>query len=246
MDKLLNKILQVFPTHKRILKTANPNVMTNFKCKSIAFTLGLISFGTYDLIASTWTHSESSTVIVVEPTLINDAIHHVGDLYGGGVIFFVDKTGQHGLICSMSEIRDPKSLELFRRQDPRPLTGRKDSAFIINQVFAVDNPDHAKELCDYYSNSNYGTGVFSDWHLPTLDELKTMYKVKDELNKVLENYNKALIDPLAKCYWSSTIANSEDLGDNWQFDFSEGSPVLWVKTNRSIPGRYYVRAIRAF
>jgi hypothetical protein len=170
----------------------------------------------------------------------NDTVKHfMGELFGGGVIFFVDNSGQHGLICSMSDIRDAESIRLFRKQDPKPLTGRSDSAFIMNQVFAVDNPEYAKKLCENYSNSNLGTGVFSDWRLPTRNELEIMYGVKDELNRVLEF-------PLVKCYWSSTRINDEVLGDIWLFDFYYGSSGAWVRTQRPVPGRIYVRAVRAF
>ena len=99
----------------------------------------------------------------------NDTItHYVGEQFGGGVVFFVDKSGIHGLICSMSDIRDPDSYRLYNKQDPRPLKGRSDSAIIINQVFAISNRERAQELCENYKNSNYGTGVFSDWYLPKL------------------------------------------------------------------------------
>jgi hypothetical protein len=30
--------------------------------------------------------------------------HYVGELYGGGVVFYVDQTGDHGLICSMIDL----------------------------------------------------------------------------------------------------------------------------------------------
>jgi hypothetical protein len=179
---------------------------------------------------------------------LNDTLlyHYMGELFGGGVVFYVDSTKRHGYICSISDIRDPASYQLYKRQDPRPLLGRTDSALIINMVFAVDNPKLAKELCAEYTNPNFGTGIFSDWSLPTFDELKLLYQVKDEINKVLENINTTVTDLLDKCYWSSTKIYDEVIGDIWQYDFKEGSPVPWNLNRRSIPGRYYVRAVRAY
>jgi len=172
--------------------------------------------------------------------LQNDTVKHfVGELYGGGIIFFVDNSGQHGLICSMSDIRDEESIRLYRKQDPKPLTGRSDSAFIMNKVFVIDNPEHAKKLCENYSNSNLGTGVCSDWRLPTRNELEIMYGIKDELNRVLEF-------PLVKCYWTSTRINDEVLENIWLFDFYYGSLGAWNRTQRPVPGRIYVRAVRVF
>jgi hypothetical protein len=170
--------------------------MTNFSYKSIAIAMVLNSLGICNLIASTWTQLNSSTLIVQQSSLTKDTIHRVGDLFGGGVIFFVDRTGHHGLICSLSDIVDPKSFQQFSKQDPTKLKGRKDSADLINQVFAVHKVEHAEELCNKYNNSNYGTGVFSDWHLPTLEQLEILFLVKNEVNKALEDFNKAITDPL--------------------------------------------------
>lgn len=179
--------------------------------------------------------------------LQNDTVKHfVGELYGGGIIFFIDNSGQHGLICSISDIRDAESIRLYRKQDPKPLTGRSDSAFLINQVYSVDNPLEADKLCNNYTNSNYGTGIFSDWRLPTSDELEILCIVKDKINEVLENYNRDIIDPLVKCYWSSTKTYDDVLGDIWLFDFYIGSLMAWSSKTPSVPGRYYVRAVRIF
>lgn len=172
--------------------------------------------------------------------------HHIGEFFGGGIIFYVDNSNQHGLICSMSDIRDPASAPLFNRQDSNPLKGRSDSAILINQVFSVDNPDRAQVLCDNYTNSNYGNGIFSDWRLPTCDELEILYKVKNEVNKLLESFNKSVIDPLVKCYWSSTKMYDNIFGDVWLFDFHEGGMAAWAKNRKQLPGKYFVRAVRAF
>ena len=215
--------------------------MTNFSYKSIAIAMVLNSLGICNLIASTWTQLNSSTLIVQQSSLTKDTIHRVGDLFGGGVIFFVDRTGHHGLICSLSDIVDPKSFQQFSKQDPTKLKGRKDSADLINQVFAVHKVEHAEELCNKYNNSNYGTGVFSDWHLHTLEQLEILFLVKNEVNKALEDFNKAITDPLNKKYWSSS-KNYDDLmiGSNWIFDFDIGESGV---TN--LPS-VFVRAVRDF
>lgn len=174
----------------------------------------------------------------------NDTVKHfVGELFGGGVIFYVDKTNKHGLICSMSDIRDPESSSLFKQQDLKLLKGRSDSTVLMYQVFAVDNPDRAITLCNSYTNSNYGTGQFSNWYLPTSEELKIMYNAKDDVNKTLEKCEKSIVDPLIKIYWSSSNIHNDLINNNWLLDFESGS---LVSTNRPVQGRYFVRAIRAY
>jgi hypothetical protein len=53
--------------------------------------------------------------------------HYVGELFGGGVVFSVDESKQHGLICSMSDIRDPVSSRFDLKQDPIPIKNDADT-----------------------------------------------------------------------------------------------------------------------
>jgi hypothetical protein len=55
----------------------------------------------------------------------------VGELFGGGVVFSVDESKQHGLICSMSDIRDPVSSQLDLKQDPIPIKSQPDTKSLI-------------------------------------------------------------------------------------------------------------------
>jgi hypothetical protein len=226
--------------------------MKNHNVKFIAFFLAIILVQTKIMVVANKSSPESCIVINSESRQTYDTIHHVGELFAGGVIFYVDVTGQHGLICSLSDIKDPDSYRLFNRQDPKALKGHPDSTFIINMVFAVDNPEHAQELCDNYTNPNYGTGAFSDWYLPTRDELEILYRVKDQINKVLENYDEVLTDPLAEYrnYWSSTKFYDQlyDVHAICIVPFHGGSFsfLAWDRNSKHPPGQYYVRAVRSF
>lgn len=176
--------------------------------------------------------------------LENDTLFYfVGELFGGGVVFFVDGSKQHGLICSLSDIRNAKSIELYKKQDPKFLKDRPDSSVLMNQVFAVSNPDRANELCDNYTNSDHGTGHFSDWHLPSIDDLKILYSVRNVVNKSLSKYSTKIYDNLDKMYWSSSKITDETQGTNWLFNFDGG---YLVSTFRPVPGTTFVRAIRSF
>ena len=227
-----------------MIKILNPSAMTNLNCKSYVLILALFSIRIFGLNATALTSPEFSPITFIDK-LSNDTIHKVGELFGGGVIFFVDRTGHHGLICSLSDIKDLESIQKYKNQDPTRFKGRKDSAVLVNQVFAVDNPDHAEEMCKYYTNSNFGTGVFSDWYLPSRDELESIYRARDEVYKALKINNKTKFDPLDKIYWSSSKIYDEVLGTNWLMDFDGGSFLAYSRFRRS-PRMYFVRAIRAF
>ena len=168
--------------------------------------------------------------------------HYVGELFGGGVVFSVDESKQHGLICSMSDIRDPVSSRLDLKQDPIPIKNDPDTKALMSKDYAVKNRDRAVDLCDSYSNSNYGTGIFSNWHLPTIDELKTLYNVKNEITKALEKFGNSATDPLIKVYWSSSKMHSEIMDSYYQFNFEDGAIII----SPNLKGKTYVRAVRTF
>lgn len=173
----------------------------------------------------------------------NDSIkHYVGELYGGGVVFAVDESKQHGFICSMSDIRDPVSSRLDLKQDPIPIKNEPDTKALKSKDYAVNNRDRAVYLCDSYSNSNYGTGIFSNWRLMTIDELKILYNVKIEINKALEKFGNSATDPLIKVYWSSSKMQSEIMDSNYQFNFEDGAIII----SPNLTGKTYVRAVRTF
>lgn len=167
------------------------------------------------------------------PIVTKDTIHYVGELFGGGVIFYVDPSMKHGLICSMSDIRDPLSTTPDR-------ISRDAKTVHLDLKQAVKDPDRASEICETYTNSNYGTGQFSDWYLPSIDELKILYNSKNEVNQSLKKYSQKITDYLDKVYWSSSKMTSEIINTNWLLNFDDGG---LMTTNRTIT---CVRAIRKF
>jgi hypothetical protein len=173
----------------------------------------------------------------------NDSIkHYVGELFGGGVVFAVDESKQHGLICSMSDIRDPVSSQFDLKQESMPIKNNPDTKALQSKDYVVNNRDRAVDLCDSYSNSNYGTGTFSNWHLPTIDELKILYNIKNEINKTLEKFGNNVTDPLNKVYWSSSKMQSEIMDSYYQFNFEDGAIII----SPNLTGKIYVRAVRTF
>lgn len=115
----------------------------------------------------------------------------LGLLYQGGIIFYLDASGEHGLIAAQRD------------------QGR------------MSWPDAAKSL-DSLSVQGY-----TDWRLPTKDELQKLYDNK-ELVGGFSNNN----------YWTSTPT-----GDfMWNLKFANG---YWYNNNKNRPD-FAVRAIRKF
>lgn len=130
-----------------------------------------------------------STTVSNNNSSSNNNTLKIGDTYAGGIVFYLDATGKHGLVCTAST------------------------------HFRLDNIS-AKDFCN-----NLVQGGYSDWYLPS----------RDELNLMCLNLKEH--DILSGWYWSST----ESAGRYWVVIFNSGEQILiskHVKNN--------VRAIRAF
>jgi len=158
---------------------------------------------------------------------------YVGQLFGGGIVCYVDHTGHHGLICSL--------VDLTNSIQWNPSTGINNGSFSTWNGLANTNAllpvSPAAQLCASYVNLNYGTGVFDDWYLPALDQVATIYRARYTLNKLIDGVSG--YDVLSNnTYWTSTeITNFMA----WGFSFSYGNSNANTKSNY-----YYLRAIRNF
>jgi hypothetical protein len=90
-------------------------------------------------------------------------------------------------------------------------------------VTAYGIADYAGYNCDNYSNDGY-----SDWYLPSIDEMKELYKARDEIG----NFNDS------GAYWSST---EWDASSAWEIDFNYGQLSSAFKTSER-----RVRPVRSF
>jgi len=167
--------------------------------------------------------------------------HYPGELYQGGVVFWVDQTGSHGLICSMTDLSKAKEWSdvqgtLINETAQSELDGQTNSDAIIAQSIATS----AADLCSAYTNVDYGTGVYSDWYLPAIGELTHLWNNLHQVQKALDDDRNAATTAIAKNnYWSSSEYN---LNLVWSFNFATGDrEYLCLKSNT-----YYVRAVRRF
>ena len=164
---------------------------------------------------------------------------YVGMAYKGGKIAYILQSGDpgfvsgqtHGFIASIDDFNNIRWSESGNTQTAYGTalgTGQSNTAAIMT-IFV--GSAFAAGLCDNYINTDTGTGVYSDWYLPSKDELNKLY------------LNKAAIGGFADApYWSS----SEDTGDAWNVwsqNFSDGIQSCVETFEWS--GRH-VRAVRSF
>jgi hypothetical protein len=149
----------------------------------------------------------------------------IGQEYAGGIIFYLDSTGQHGLVCAPTD-QGRYPWGCYGTSMGTVIgSGNSNTALII---LGCGETNIAAKICDDLILNGY-----SDWYLPDFGELIKMYqqlKVNDIGN--FANYY----------YWSSSESSVIPTlsGMSIHFGNSNGETV-----NKSFSG-VYVRAVRAF
>lgn len=168
--------------------------------------------------------------------------NEIGDFAQGGIVFWVDETGRHGLVCSEEDQSnsmrwDAGSYIYTRARGFGLFTGEKNTLLIIASHATVDDGNtYAARVCNEYKISKDGK-VYNDWYLPSKDELNLLYQNKSMIDiAAIENGGSAFIEDW---YWSSTEGNASGLA--WRQYFGDGSTYDFGKS-----AEYSVRAIRAF
>ncbi|TAL47954.1 MAG: DUF1566 domain-containing protein [Methylovulum sp.] len=164
---------------------------------------------------------------------LEDTVRAIGKNYQGGIIFYLDNTGEHGLIAAQTD----QSTGIQWYNGTHITTGATGTAVgtgLANTskiIKAQGAGFYAAKLC-----AKLVIGAYSDWYLPSLIELKRMY----------QNIGPAAAAPLTNvggfasaAYWSSSEGDSTYA---WEQYFSSGGRQFY--TNKS--GSRRVRAVRAF
>jgi hypothetical protein len=169
---------------------------------------------------------------ITNPYILNTKPHYIGEIYGGGVVFYVYDNNQHGLIAAT---KDQESAIAWYNGTKRYTNTAGDgvNAGVMNTTLIIaiqtnDNPmgNFAAKICADYSVTVSGI-TYGDWYLPSRAELALMYNQKEVIGGFSGDY-----------YWSSTEFSSVTA---WSQNFSTGAQ---FNLSKSLP--YGVRAIRAF
>ena len=156
----------------------------------------------------------------------------IGQSYQGGIIFWLDATGQHGLIAATTD--QSSAMQWYNgtcRYTGTTGDGLYAGAMNTSMIVATQMADNqtgnfAAKVCADYSVTVSGV-TYGDWYLPSKYELNLLYLQKVAVGGFASAY-----------YWSSTEDGS--LGAWWQ-DFGFGAQGLGSKSDT-----HRVRAVRAF
>jgi hypothetical protein len=167
----------------------------------------------------------------------------------GGVVFYVDNTGKHGLVCSMDDLQSSTTNDIIkwyasvtgngltRASGNGIYAGIMNTTIIITtQVFfGDDGTDYAAQLCNNYNNTH------SDWYLPSIAELLLLRENREIVNITIDENRGTIVNDLQ--YWSSTEVNTNDA---FALQMVESGGVFLAPEQYAKSNLIRVRAVRRF
>jgi hypothetical protein len=168
--------------------------------------------------------------------------YKIGDFAQGGIVFWVDTTGQRGLVCT--KVNQSGSIKWFggtfgvtQAKGNGVYAGKANNLIIIatHSVIGDDGILYAARLCNELEITENNT-IYGDWYLPSKFELNLMYASKSAINATAAaNGGENFVEDV---YWSSVEDSNERA---WVFNLSNGQEDTVFK---GIPNN--LRAIRSF
>ena len=170
--------------------------------------------------------------------------YSVGDFAHGGIVFWVDETGQHGLVCAKEDQSTGVRWHAGTFGNTRAYgnglyAGKTNTSIIIAAQVAIgdDGNTYAARICNELQITESGN-TYGDWYLPSREELALMYQNRASINATATaNGGSSFVNAF---YWSSTEENNTNYA--WVHDYTSGSNSYISQKNTS----HRVRAIRAF
>ena len=170
--------------------------------------------------------------------------YKIGDKAQGGIVFYVDESGEHGLAADTVDLSPGTRWWAGKNGNTQakgdgPFAGEMNTAIIISsQVWIGDDGfSYAARACAELQKGGYG-----DWYLPSKEELNLMWKNLHRFGCPNEaptsSFCPTALGGFASFYWSSSEINDDEA---WLQDFDDGIQFGDFKGSSD-----RVRAIRAF
>jgi hypothetical protein len=193
---------------------------------------------------SSYTISGTTQLLSVPYALYakNAKTYKVGDFAQGGIVFWVDETGQHGLVCAKTDqsigVRwYAGSIGNTQAKGDGLFAGEANTSIIIAAYVALgdDENTYAARICNELQITEGGK-TYGDWYLPSKAELNLIYQNRIIINTTAMANGGSHFS--ADSYWSST---EEDAYNVWSQSFNNSTQSSKFKYLN-----YDVRAVRAF
>lgn len=161
--------------------------------------------------------------------------HYVGESYGGGKVFWVDATGDHGLIAALADQNTGYGIQWYNGSNL--VTGANADGVYAGELntdkinATQGSGSYAAKLCAGYSVTQSNI-CYTGWYLPSKYELAQMFQQRT----VIGSFNTS-----NGIYWSSTEGTSDPSGSAWEQEFKYGAQYEDLKYSQNP-----VRCIRKF
>ena len=159
--------------------------------------------------------------------------YSIGDIVNGGVVFWLDSTGQHGLVVAMSDVATSVQWGCSGQDLPNvPNVPTSPVGLGAEIGDGFNNTNDILNDCPTAPAALAARSLGAQWFLPSAKELKKIYDNRTTLEGV------SGFSPFSNYYWSST----ENVTSNaWNQNFGDGGQFFINKSYSS-----NVRAVRAF
>lgn len=122
--------------------------------------------------------------------------YSIGDFTQGGIVFWVDETGEHGLVCAKEDQNGGSTIRWYagtngntQAKGDGPFSGEMNTAIIISAQVAIgdDGTTYAARICSELQITEGGK-TYGDWYLPSKQELNLMYETSEKQGYIGKNF----------------------------------------------------------
>lgn len=166
--------------------------------------------GDQDLSNLVTRNALDDTIAILREEIPTVTKHEVGDFAQGGIVFWVDESGQHGLACAKKDLDSLKwnagnAINTMAMGDG-PMAGKLNTAIIIASQRLGDGSQYAARACNELQTTQNGRD-YADWYLPSFGELLLLHEHIDLINSVAAANGGDSIDTNESYYWTSNEIN---------------------------------------
>ncbi|MBS1625497.1 MAG: hypothetical protein JST83_15830 [Bacteroidetes bacterium] len=209
---------------------------------------GLTTYTTYHL--RPYATNSAGTAYGPDST-VTTPLHWLGEAFGGGIVFYIDGSGQHGLIAAAQDQsagtpwQSTTGAYGFSINADNTATGAANTSAIMTFWTAATDTFAARAASSYHG------GGFTDWYLPASTEMQTLIKAKTLVGGF----------PTGSYYWSSSKRPATVASGGFNTASTSIYEGICIATEARRPGTrgtptyvfsgppslsYRIRAIRAF
>ena len=192
--------------------------------------------GFYYYNGSSWEGYYSKNEVDVLIANLQPTTYNIGDIVNGGVVFWLDSTGQHGLVVAMSDVATSVQWGCYLTDLPNvsniPYNNGVPAGLGAEIGDGFNNTNDILTDCPTAPAALAARSLGAQWFLPSAKELNQMYINKTTLEGV------SGFTAFSNYYWSSTERVDSTA---WEQNFNIGSQNGNGKNNTAS-----VRAVRAF